>query len=112
MVGALKGVIAVEIIVVVAIEVVIIAVVVVVLAIVVSIVVVSVVVVVVIVVATSDGHGNALKTCCEVMTLRRRAMPGLNVREREKTPKMSTSTWKVSITIEEILQERSEFIVV
>ena len=112
MVGALKGVIAVEIIVVVAIEVVIIAVVVVVLAIVVSIVVVSVVVVVVIVVATSDGHGNALKTCCEVMTLRRRAMPGLNVREREKTPKMSTSTWKVGITIEKILQEGSEFIVV
>ena len=111
MVGALKGVIAVEIIVVVAIEVVIIAVVVVVLAIVVSIVVVSVVVVV-IVVATSDGHGNALKTCCEVMTLRRRAMPGLNVHEREKTPKMSTSTWKVGITIEEILQEGSEFIVV
>lgn len=109
----MKRIIAIEIIVV-AIEVVIIAVVVVVivLAVVVIIVIIAIVVVIVIVVATSDGHGNALKTCCEVMTLRRRAMPGLNVREREKTPKMSTSTWKVGITIEEILQEGSKFIVV
>ena len=71
-----------------------------------------VVIVVVVVVTVGKSHCHALKTSCNVMALGRRTMPRLNIHERKKTPIMRARTGKIGITIEKILQESSEFIVI
>ena len=71
-----------------------------------------VIVVVVVVVTVGKSHCHALKTSCNVMALGRRTMPRLNIHERKKTPIMRARTGKIGITIEKILQESSEFIVI